>query len=166
MIGIVADTPAPTAGVGITATTMDLVGRHYHLIGFGGSGEVTAVLDRWTRELDAAGLSAVTYPLVGAEDIEGLIAASTVGSRLLIAGPAHEVMDAIAIARDAGVLPCELLVHMTPSEIITIFCPHCGTGTRATTRPGETTECAGCARVLLVRPHTSTHHASYLASVA
>lgn len=159
------DSETSTAAVGITAATMDLTGRHYQLIAIGHDPRTTARLDHWRRALESAGRSATVHTLTDSSDVENIMEAGTVGDRFLVAGPELEVMEAVALARAAGILPCELLVHVVHTDLISVFCAHCESSTRSVVEPGATIECSGCARRVVVRPHTSSHRATYLASV-
>jgi hypothetical protein len=94
------------------------------------------------------------------------VAALRAGSRILVAGPAAEAMAYTAAARQAGVLPCELITYVTSTVTLTVFCPHCETTQRADARPGDRISCAGCGISLEIRPHLSSHHGTYLGAVA
>lgn len=160
------DSDSNTAQVGVTAASMDLSGRQYLLIAIGDAPGTTAKVDKWARDLASAHQAVALYSLPDGAGVEDLIDATTVGVRIMISGAEAEVMRAVAVARAAGILPCELFIHISHVDVINVFCPHCDTATRALARPDHTIECSGCARDLLVRPHTSSHRAMYLASVA
>ncbi|GAF43214.1 dimethylamine monooxygenase subunit DmmA family protein [Rhodococcus wratislaviensis] len=160
------DSDIATAQVGITAASMDLSGRQYLLIAIGDDPSATAKVEKWARDLDSAHRAVALHSLPDGAGVADLIDTSTVGVRIMVAGAEYEVMQAVAVAREAGILPCELFIHISHVDVINVFCPHCDTATRATARPDHTIECSGCARDLLVRPHTSSHRAMYLASVA
>ncbi|ABG92304.1 MULTISPECIES: dimethylamine monooxygenase subunit DmmA family protein [Rhodococcus] len=155
-----------TAQVGITAASMDLSGRQYLLIAIGDAPSTTAKVAKWGRDLASADRAVTLYSLPDGAGIADLIDTSTVGVRIMIAGAEYGVMQAVAVARAAGILPCELFIHISHVDVISVFCPHCDTATRALAGPDHTIECSGCARDLVVRPHTSSHRAMYLASVA
>ncbi|QSE92609.1 hypothetical protein JWS13_30365 [Rhodococcus pseudokoreensis] len=166
MTSIDHDAGTATSAVGITAASMDLTGRHYLLVILGEAPSAAAKAKQWARALHDAQRSISEHTASSAATVGDLIASSTVGIRIMICGPEFEVMQAVAAARSHGVLPCEMFVHITHVDAIHVYCPHCDTATRTIAQPNTTAECSGCRRDLLVRPHTSSHRAMYLASVA
>ncbi|GAB06321.1 hypothetical protein GII30_01295 [Gordonia amarae] len=138
-------------------------GAAYIVAGIGGPG--TELANRWQ---DAVGRP-VPVTLITADTaddalapLDSALAASTVGVRLLVAGPAGDCLTVRAHALRAGLEDDEIHVSATGSGPIKVFCSHCRATTTADAGIDDVVPCAGCGRGLLVYYHVSRRKGSYL----
>lgn len=96
--------------------------------------------------------------------VDALLAAATIGTRVLVVGPARDARRTVARARRAGVLPGELTVVTLQDDAIDVFCPHCAATTETRARPGDTATCGDCRRTLEVRDHVASWTGTFLGS--
>lgn len=141
----------------------DLSGRSYAVMTF--SDACLPAARRWWREL--TGRPVWTWHGSRADDealaaLREQIAEASVGWRLLLAGPEHDVLKARSEAVRAGVLDAEITVTVSASGRRRVWCAHCGHETEAAVDIGARTGCTGCGRSLLVHHHVSRRHAAYL----
>ncbi|MGY1593057.1 dimethylamine monooxygenase subunit DmmA family protein [Geodermatophilus sp. SYSU D00708] len=147
---------------------VDPAARSLTLFGFGAAG-VDAVR-RWLGQVPAR--TPVVATTTGAADAAVLaelarrVAASTVGWRLMLAGPEADVLAARAVALDGGLLDAEVRTLVTGTERKRVFCPHCRATTEADVPVGGETGCTGCGRRLFVYWHVSRRAGSYLGFMA
>lgn len=107
--------------------------------------------------------------LATAADRSGLVAAlgeTRVGARVMVAGGRYDVLQALAVAREQGAVPAELVGEITHSRDLPVYCAHCRDTHRVGGVPGGKVGCPGCLRVLEVHTHASSALGSYLASAA
>lgn len=138
-------------------------GAAYIVAGIGAAG--IGLAGRWR---DAVGGSVPVTPVdadtaadaLGA--LDSAIATSSVGVRLLVAGPAGDCLLVRAHALRAGLEDDEISVVSTGSGPITVFCSHCRATTTAAAGIDDVVPCAGCGRNLLVYHHVSRRTGAYL----
>lgn len=148
--------PVPVPGA-------DPRGRSFAIMSFSDAARPDA--ERWQAEL--AGRPVWTWHGDGADEaalaaLREQLAGATVGWRLLLAGPEHDVLRARAEAVRAGVVDVEITVAVSAATVRLVSCALCGTETTAAVATGEETPCAGCRRSLLVYHHVSRRHTAYL----
>lgn len=76
-------------------------------------------------------------------------------------------MTALAMAREAGAVPAELLSYVVHTRDLPLYCAHCRNTFRVEGRAGGVVSCPpGCARDLAIHEHHSPTMGSFLASAA
>ncbi|MGK5113891.1 MULTISPECIES: dimethylamine monooxygenase subunit DmmA family protein [unclassified Geodermatophilus] len=147
---------------------VDPAARSVAMLGFGPAG--VAAVRRWLPQVPPG--TPVTATTTGAADAAVLdelarrVAASSVGWRLMLAGPEADVLAARAVAVDGGLLDAEVRTAVTDTGRKRVFCPHCRTTTEAEVDVGAETGCSGCGRRLVVHWHVSRRSGSYLGYMA
>lgn len=151
--------PRPTPGA-LLATARELL-----VVSFGDDGRAAA-LNTWPRGSHLAArwceFSAARADAAALTRLRSMLATSTVGFRLLLAGPETDVYLARATALDCGALDEELTLVVTSADDRRVLCAHCKTLTETTEPIGGTVRCAGCDRLMLIYHHYSRRTASYL----
>jgi hypothetical protein len=149
--------------------SVDPTGRSYLVVAFGPEAEQVAAA--WRR--DIAQLAMPLVSVDGGSDtsqtirrLTGVLASSTTGLRLMVAGPEQEVLAAQSAARGAGMIDDELVLHVTSAELRRVYCVHCKTTSSARAAVDEVTSCAGCGLQLLIFSHLSRRSGSYLGFLA
>jgi predicted RNA-binding Zn-ribbon protein involved in translation (DUF1610 family) len=136
---------------------LDAAGRGFILVALGeGMADVVA---RWAaatsqpcRQLcDPAAM--VTDDLLARFD--AALGAAVTGWRLMLAGPASEILLLAARARAAGLIEAEIRMHAVEDGYARAQCAHCKTMFRAQGEPGAHITCPGCDRVLILHQHLS-----------
>jgi hypothetical protein len=87
---------------------------------------------------------------------------SSVGFRLLLAGPETDVYLARSAALGCGAQADEIALCVTGSAERRVLCAHCKTLTRTGEAIGSAITCDGCSRSLLVYHHFSRRAGAYL----
>ena len=109
-------------------------------------------LDGWLADL----------PAWFAEEAAGHV----VGWRVAATGEEHAVLAVAEAARNAGLLPSELVLHAETWERRQVYCPICAVITAADCAATDTVRCAGCGRLLAIQPHLSRRKSAYLGTLA
>ena len=151
--------------------TIDEAGRGFILLGL--RADAADVLAGWRFAIDALGRpcrqrldteTSANDVLIGW--LEDALASVVVGWRLMLAGPASEVLLLSARARAAGMLESEIRSFATADIHVRGQCVHCKTSFRCEGEPGAVVVCPGCDRHLLVHQHLSRRHAALVAFIA
>ena len=118
------------------------------------------VVTRWTA-------SAAPHPFLELHDpispvTDGLLArfdaaldTAVTGWRLMLAGPASEVLFLAAHARAAGMIAAEIRMHAIDDGYARAQCVHCKTMFLTPGEPGAHVACPSCKRVLILHQHLS-----------
>lgn len=140
---------------------VDLGGRRHLVISSGVAGR--AVAAEWSRAILTAGSKLERFHGPASDVwLAGRLAGAAVGVRVMIAAPQLEVLDALRAARAAGMVDAELRMHVTDCARLRVHCAHCATDTERVVAIGDTIDCAGCERKLLVYHHVSRRRGAYL----
>ncbi len=104
------------------------------------------------------------------ERLRALCATAVVGDRVHLTGPEEELLRAAALLRELGFDDAELTVTcntpgspFTDPDLRRVNCCHCHTVTALPVAVGDTVDCPGCGRTVVVYHHFSRRTASYLA---
>jgi hypothetical protein len=151
-----------------TTPELDTTGREFLLITLGGCPDGRNTVIDWATQAIAAGRSVTVHvqDQLDLSQIEQAVTDSRTGTRIAVAGPEYDVMQALAAIQACGALPCEVRSYVTSAGTISLFCPHCAHTHRVETRPGSAHECPSCRLLLDIRVHRNSHRGSYLGSVA
>lgn len=95
-------------------------------------------------------------------DLGRALGNATVGVRVMVSGPEHDVLAAGAACREAGLLDDEVTLFATTTSARRIYCVHCKATSLVTTAVGDVATCSACHRGLHVYEHFSRRSASYL----
>ncbi|MBB2202339.1 dimethylamine monooxygenase subunit DmmA family protein [Gluconacetobacter tumulisoli] len=151
-----------------SAPGIDPQGRGFVLVGLGPAGADT--LAGWAADVAAAG-----HPCRQRRDASAQVTADTlawlddalgaarVGWRLMLAGPASDILELAARARTAGMIEAEIRCHAVGEGPARLQCVHCKTLFRAEAVPGSHVACPGCGRALVVHQHLSRRLAALVA---
>ncbi|MBM9401621.1 hypothetical protein JUN65_08475 [Gluconacetobacter azotocaptans] len=152
-----------------SAPGIDPQGRGFVLMGLGPAAAGT--LARWSADVTAAG-----HPCrqrldasAPADDddmlawLDDALGAARVGWRLMLAGPAGDILMLAARARAAGMIEAEIRCHAVGEGPARLQCVHCKTLFRAAAGPGSHVACPGCGRMLVVHQHLSRRLAALVA---
>lgn len=148
---------------------LDRTGRAYAVVSFGAA--AAPIADGWRGQLHELGRP-VWHHHAGsatedaAEDaltaLRAYLATSTVGLRLMVAGPQAEVLLAYSEARGGGVLDCEIVAVVTDDSRRRVKCLHCGTISAGDVAVEQLLACDGCGRTLFVYYHVSRTDAVFM----
>lgn len=152
-------------------SAVDTTARSHLVVAVGTDARTREVAEAWVREAEAVTTTRllVLDSLTAPSDRAALRAAldsARVGCRVLVAGGRYDVLQGLALAREAGAIPAELVGEITHTRDLPIYCAHCRDTFRVPGAPGGTMTCPGCRRVLVAHEHTSGVRGSYLASAA
>ena len=86
---------------------------------------------------------------------DAMLAEAVTGWRLMLAGPASEILFLAAHARAAGLIAAEIRMHAVADGHARAQCAHCKTLFRTPGEPGAHVTCPGCSRVLILHQHLS-----------
>ncbi|ROO86210.1 hypothetical protein EDD29_3773 [Actinocorallia herbida] len=145
---------------------VDPTGRDYAVLALGPAARPVAAA--WARRIEESGATSwVSYaPALS----DGVIAAfrerlavASVGWRLMLCGPEHEVLRLRGEAVLAGALPAEIRMHATADGHRRVYCAHCRHVTSGDIAVGELLVCGGCGLTLVCYHHFSRRLAAYLA---
>ncbi|WP_460303957.1 dimethylamine monooxygenase subunit DmmA family protein [Actinocorallia aurea] len=145
---------------------MDATGKDYAVLALGEAARPVAAA--WAQRIEEAGATAwVSY---AAELGDGVLAAfrerlaaASVGWRLMLCGPEHEVLFLRGEAVRAGALPVEIRMHATAVGRRRVYCAHCRHVTSGDIGAGDLLLCGGCGLTLVCHHHFSRRLAAYLA---
>ena len=148
--------------VALNEYAIDRSGRSYVLVGVGPDTE--SAVRRWSHELDGKGVLEVLAPDVeqAGRRLAAVIDAARVGLRVLVTGPTSACLALRGVAVNAGLEDDEVSVCPTGAGSLTVFCAHCRAVTEATAGIGDTAECVGCERQLLIYHHVSRRSGQFL----
>lgn len=148
---------------------VDPTGRSWLVVACG-DGESDAVAADWATAAERLGptvrLAIDSCDGPGRDTLVATLAACRTGVRVMVVGNQHDVLTALALARQHGAGASELRCFVVDDGMLPIFCAHCRDTHRVTAEPGGTVDCPGCGRHLEVHPHHSALRGSYLASDA
>ncbi|MGC4107693.1 MAG: dimethylamine monooxygenase subunit DmmA family protein [Thermomicrobiales bacterium] len=88
-----------------------------------------------------------------------------VGWQIAATGAEHAVLALAAIARKAGLLPSELVLHAETRSRKRLYCPMCSTITDVADDNAQPLRCAGCGHALAMQPHLSRQRGAYLGTL-
>ena len=151
----------------------DATGREYVLIGVGdpaaqpmaGAPSAIDLVRAWAQVLSPEIRRSV---LLGdqadtlAGQLRETLRDSTVGVRVVIAGPTGTCLRLRATAIDAGLEDDEISVVPVGTGPVDVFCSHCRTTTHAVAAVDDVICCDGCDRDLLVYYHVSRRTGAFL----
>lgn len=145
---------------------VDPTGRDYAVLALGVPARPVAAA--WARRIELSG--ATSWVSYAPELSDGVLAAfrsrlaeATVGWRLMLCGPEHEVLRLRSEAVRAGALPVEIRMHTTASGLRRVYCAHCRHLTIGDIAVGDLLKCGGCGLTLVCYHHFSRRLAAYLA---
>ncbi|AGP30444.1 dimethylamine monooxygenase subunit DmmA family protein [Corynebacterium terpenotabidum] len=102
--------------------------------------------------------------------LDELCATAVVGDTVHLTGPEEELLLAAARLREHGFDDAEIMLTcttpgspFTDADLRRVNCCHCRTVFTTTTAVGDSVDCPGCQRSLVVYHHFSRRTASYLA---
>ncbi|MFT9256820.1 MAG: dimethylamine monooxygenase subunit DmmA family protein [Acetobacter sp.] len=148
----------PTLSWDATPEAVDVAGTGFVLVGLGPA--AAPVIGAWRQGVGdrPCVLEVVATDLADTALCDRLamaLANTVVGWRLMLAGPAAEIMGLAAQARRAGMLDVEISLHPLDDSRVRVQCVHCKTLFRAMAGPGDIVICPGCGQNLLVHQHFS-----------
>ena len=163
---------SPGVAVSGTAPALDDTGRTFLVLAYGPAGagsDLERACREWADQAERLGKDVELHVHDRSDGpalahVDALLAAATVGVRLVVAGTAQDVRRTVARARRAGVLPSELTEHVLADGPLDVFCPHCAATTETSARPGDTVTCGGCSRTLDIRAHVASWTGTFLGS--
>lgn len=150
---------------------VDADGRSHLVVAIGPDPEVARVSGGWVRAAEAlapttlAVLDTMSDPIDRATLADALERAHT-GVRVMITGGQYDVLQALAFARNVGLLPQELTSFAAHTRDLPLYCAHCRETHRVEGEPGGEVTCPGCDRHLEIHAHLSAARGSFLASDA
>ena len=150
---------------------VDAEGTSFLVVAVGGGRAAGDVARAWTDQ--AEGVGPTTLVVLDAIDddadraaFDTVLARTCTGVRVMVVGGEYDVLQVLSLLRRAGALESELRSFVTDRSEIPVFCAHCQTTFRATTRPGGEAPCPSCRRTLEVHEHLAALRGSFLASDA
>jgi hypothetical protein len=94
---------------------------------------------------------------------DAVLSVAVTGWRLMLAGPASEILLLAAHARAAGMIEVEIRIYAVEDGHARAQCAHCKTLFRAQGEPGAHVTCPGCDRVLILHQHLSRRLGAFVA---
>lgn len=115
-----------------------------------------------SEQLEGLGLAEVVPAVSKGElfaQLDGLLRAATMGTRLYVAGPESFIGEVIAKAAGFGVVPQSVIAETRGSPARRVQCVHCKHVAEAVTHSPYV--CPGCGQSLLVRDHFSRRRSAF-----
>lgn len=154
-----------------TPEPVDPDGASYLVLAIGAHPDTARVARSWVESAEA--MAPTTLGVLDRLDdpvdraaLRELVGRTRTGVRVMVVGGEYDVLQALAEARAAGLLPVELRSFVSDRADLPVYCAHCRATHRIATRPGAEVDCPGCGRRLEVHEHLSAHRGDFLASDA
>lgn len=148
----------------------DETGTSFLVAGFSGAGadpELESCLATWASAARAIGpTTSLRAERFDAGEWSAALTACHTGVRVMVVGGQHDVLLALAAARQHGLLPCELRSWVIATDDLALYCAHCRATSRVQAAPGDLVRCPGCHRELEIHTHASAVLGSFLGSDA
>jgi hypothetical protein len=151
---------------------VDAAGTSFLIICFDEPGprEVAAqeVARAWTSAAELIGPTTLailsTVDQNGRSELAALLSRCRTGVRIMIVGGQHDVLAALAVAREHGASPSELRSFTIHTKDLSFYCAHCRSTYRGAARPADHVVCPGCQRTLEVHCALNSARGSFLAA--